>query len=191
MTGGRVESGMDPGKPLTVQSVICPSGPPCWTNCLSVLAFLTVACDPGWHYQATSGTPIQADGLRYDIPTANPKVRIYDSAFTSSLDVELTLKNVESQPLELTLPELQASDVRGTPLRKHFPIRRSCPLTDDVMVIPGGGACTLASVFAIQPLVPGLLMPRENPDLARISVQLTTAEPALFPDIKVPMTWMK
>lgn len=105
---------MDPGKSLPVQSVIFRSRPPCWTNCLSILAFLAVACDPGWHYQATSGTAVQADGLRYDIPSANPKFRIYASAFTSSLDVELTLKNVESQPLELALPELQASDARGS-----------------------------------------------------------------------------
>jgi hypothetical protein len=182
---------MDPGNPLAIQSVTCRSRPACWTNWLLVVAFLAVACDPGWHYQATSGTAIQAEGLRYDIPSANPKVRIYASAFTSSLDVELTLTNLESYPLELALPELQASDARGTLLGEHFPIRRSCPLTGDVMVIPGGGACTLASVFAIQPLVPGLLLPRENPDLGRISVKLTTAEPAPFPDIKVPLTWMK
>jgi hypothetical protein len=159
--------------------------------CLLLFALPVVGCDPGWHYHATSGTAIQIDGLRFDVPSANPKVRVYASAFTSSLDVELTITNIETQPLTLALPELHASDGRGTPLREKFPTRRSCPLADDIMVIPGGGACTLASVFAIQPLVPGFLLPRDNPDLASISLNLTTAKPATFHDIKVAMTWMK
>jgi hypothetical protein len=168
----------------------------CLTGSASLLAcgllFGTVGCDPGWHYQATAGTPVQADGLRYDIPgTGNPKVRVYASAFTGSLDVELTLQNVDSGPLKLRSPNLWTSDVRGASLREQFPIRRSCPVVEDVMEIPAGHACTLAKTFRIQPLVSGLLLPHENPDLARISVKLTLDEPKPFPDVQVPMVWMK
>jgi hypothetical protein len=151
-----------------------------------------LGCDPGWHYRATAGTPVQADGLRYDIPRAgSPKVRVYASAFTGSLDVELTLQNVDAGPLKLRSPDLRTSDIRGASLREQFPIRRSCPVVDDVMEIPAGHACTLAKTFGIQPLVSGLLLPRENPDLARISVKLTLDEPKPFPDVQVPMVWMK
>lgn len=52
-------------------------------------------------------------------------------------------------------------------------------------------SCTLAADFEIQPMVPGLILPRDNPDLARISVRLTTAKPASFAPIDVPMVWMK
>lgn len=182
---------MEPGTSLQVHSVTSPSRTPCSVNWLSTLVLLVVACDPGWHYKAASGTAIQADGLCYDIPSANPKVRIYASAFTSSLDIELTLQNVGSKALPLVLPELQASDARGAALQSKLPIRRSCALTGDVMVLPPGGACTLASVFAVKPVVPGSLIPRENPDLERISVKLITTEPAPFPDIKVELTRMK
>ncbi len=137
----RFGSGMSSDKTHSLRRVVWPSGTQC-ANCPLVLALVLGACDPGWHYQATSGTAIQVDGLRYDIPSSNPKVRIYASAFTSSLDVELTLTNIESQPLRVALPELSAFDARGTSLREHFPIRRNCQLTDNVMVIPAGGACT-------------------------------------------------
>jgi len=137
-----------------------------------VLALVALGCDPGWVYEAPSGTPVQANGLRYDMPSANPKARIHASAFTSSLNVEVTLTNVDLEPLDLVLPTLRVTDGRGVSLREHFPIRRTCPLSDRVMTVASGGSCTLTGDFAIQPLVPGLILSRNNPDLARISVKV-------------------
>lgn len=154
--------------------------------CFVALAVSVVACDPFWTYHARSGHAVQSDGLRYDIPSENPKVRVHAFLFLNELQVELTLTNEGTQPLTLVAAELQASDARRVPLSSRAPGRWSCAMTDNVLVITPGAACTVARTFTVEPH-DGCFPSGANPDLAQISVRLTTAEPKLFADIGVLM----
>ena len=191
MTRSRIKYHMPPTKPLSIKQRGTRVGRSCLPACGLAIALQTAACDPGWHYQALRGRAVQDNGLRYDVPSTNPKVRVYASAFAGSLNVDLTLMNIEPQPLSLLLPKLHVSDAKGNALALKFPPQATCSLVDDAMVIPTGESCTIAGVFAIRPLAYGSLIPPDNPDLARILVMLTTSEPSRFPDISVSMDWIR
>jgi hypothetical protein len=160
-----------------------------------VLSLFGVSCipgDPGWHYRAPGGTPVQADGLRYEI--SGPRdlgVRVYASAFAGSLHAEVTLTNSGTKALDLASPHLVVTDARGVSLREQYPGKLSCSTQTRTNsgAIPPGVACTLSSRVQIQPLVGVLFLERPNPDLRTISVAVASGGPASAPRIEVPLVW--
>ena len=66
----------------------------CALNLLSIVAAIggVRGCDPGWHYRAESGRPINEHGLRFNVATPSGlKLRVYASAFTGRLGVKVDL----------------------------------------------------------------------------------------------------
>jgi hypothetical protein len=152
----------------------------------------TIACDPGWHYEAKGGTAVQDDGLRFDVPSPQGvALRVYASAFTSKLTVALTIRNIGNASLDLISPRVEVTAGAGVALPVRHPGGWTCPLSGERVRIPSGQSCTVGATFEITPLVPGFILPRDNPALASVVVRLRSNEPKAFQDVEVPMTWMK
>src|SRR5688572_10531489 len=116
------------------------------------LAFIALACDPGWDYEHEAGV-VEEDGA-YEVPHRYLGVSVLARAAKSSLTAQVTLLNKRNEvPLTLDVPHLVVLDKRGValPERSH---RLDCPRarngTAQSSVVEFWNTCRLHGEFEIQ-----------------------------------------
>jgi hypothetical protein len=135
---------------------------------------------------------VQEDGLRYDVGVySGLSVRVYASVFGGLLDAQVRLTNTSTETVLLTSPQLVVSDTRGVALPQRIVYKPNCPSRAGTIEVAPAGGCKLVTDFQIQPFVQGFIWPRDNPDLARITVKVIFSQPAPTQNIVIPMEWMK
>lgn len=147
-----------------------------------------VVGDPGWHYEAPIGTPIQENGLRYDVKDPSGLlVRVYAGAFTGSLDADVDVIGSSVPLASNSHLTLNVIDGTGRPLPPHRlrPASSRCRLggrqgsgfAPDVMV------CSATASFAIHP-VAGC---SRNPDLDRVMIAIGGVGAGPLHEVRVAM----
>jgi hypothetical protein len=130
-----------------------------------VVLVSVAACDPGWHYKVAGATAVQADGRRFDLPTAHGvALRVYSSVFTVHLQFELDVRNEDGQPLSVDASALHIQDSKGVALPIYSANGPPRILGDD-----GGTSDTLESGESLRIHGDFLVAPRSS-DLKTLTV---------------------
>ena len=164
-------------------------------NVLSVIVSIAGVhgCDPGWHYRADSGTPIQEDGLRFKVVTPSGlNVRVYASAFTGSLRARVDMSGAGITASSETVMSIAVYDAKGNKLpRVDFgPQRKRCRIGGrvDAGFPPDLLVCTFGDDFKIKPL--GRFGCTRNSSLDKITIVVEGLDPERPAPVRIPMTAM-
>lgn len=112
--------------------------------------------DPGWSYRAETGSRIQEDGTRYDVTDPlGQKLRVYASAFTIHLDVEVDFAGFTSTDQDGSMLAVDVIDAFGESLPRDDPNQQSVACQTGGRPDAGFAAdsvvCTVRGRFKIKP----------------------------------------
>ncbi|MCC6695691.1 MAG: hypothetical protein IT365_08685 [Candidatus Hydrogenedentes bacterium] len=104
------------------------------------MAAALLGCDRGWVYRVPDGSPIEADGLRYDLPEQGGlQVRAHGSLIITTLYVDLDIVNIGSGSIELDPTTVHIKDRKGQLLPPDGSLSaRGLEATSRITVPPGG-----------------------------------------------------
>ena len=168
---------------------------------LLLVGVLTLSCnglsDPGWAYASLGGRPVMRDGLWYELsPAQGISTQVSGNLFGGTLSVDIELRNMRAEPIQVDMRGLTVRDRQGGMLRRRidFPTTRcDGERRGDACVLLSSQTCRLARGFNAKPFASGIggFLRRRNQDLASITmgVNVSTSGPPGTEHISVPLVW--
>ena len=166
---------------------------------LFLSCFCASAClpsDPGWGYHVLTGKLVQGeDGPMYELPEeAEVQARVNGSLFAGGLSVDIDIRNVGADPLEVDLEGMAVRDVNGQSLRRGAPspnVQCHGEIRGALCILAQGQSCRLARQFRVKPLSRHLIFFQEpNPDLRQLSVSVTSLQRrSREKKLDIPLIW--